>query len=271
MTMRTLLAVLVSASLAACGSGGEDPGAGTASAPGLADHSFADADVTRIHSRMAGVMAPDNGWERARYLEFDWMVARGEGEEPLRRSHAWDRWEGDYRLTAPTDDGEMVAIFNVDRPQEGRVWITGQEVTDPATRETLLDRAHGMFVNDSYWLLMPYKWADPGVTARYLGEETDPDGTLWEVVELSFDGVGRTPQNLYRGYVNPETGLMERWLHYRDETVTEPLVTGWTEWRRFGPIMLSSQRPTPEGPSRIFFENLRVETQLPTGAFAPPS
>ena len=64
----------------------------------------------------------------------------------------------------------------------------------------------------------------------------------------TFDGVGLTPQNKYRGFVNPETGLMEQWYHYRSAEDSVPsTVTGWTEWRQVGPIMLSPLRPNSRG------------------------
>jgi hypothetical protein len=52
---------------------------------GIENHEFADGDVARIHQRMIRAMAPDQGWERTRYLEFDWGVNRGDGA--LVRSH----------------------------------------------------------------------------------------------------------------------------------------------------------------------------------------
>jgi hypothetical protein len=263
--MRPLKFLLLAVPLVACSGTGEG---GAAPAPGIEAHVFTDPEVTRIHGRMIRAMAPDNGWERSRYIAFDWLVARDTG--PLRRAHRWDRYTGEYRLESPVEGGTQVALFNVHSPTDGRVWIDGEELQGEA-RDAALRGALGAHVNDSYWLLMPYKWSDPGVNARYVGEETDADGRSWEVVELTFDGVGLTPQNKYRAFVNPDTGLMERWYHYRDAADPDPsTITGWAEWRQVGPLLLSPERPTPEGPSRIRFENLQVETQVPAGVFDSP-
>lgn len=255
---------IVCLSAAACSEGtGEPEEAAAVEEPSP----FEDPELARIHGRMMETMAPDRGWERARYIRFDWVVDRGEGE-PSRRFHRWDRYTGEYRLEAPADGGTMVALFNVNRPQEGRVWIDGGAV-EGERKSDLLDRAHAVFINDTYWLLMPYKWDDPGVHAEYMGQETDGEGRSWEVVQLSFEeDVGRTPENVYRAYVSPESGLMERWHHYRTEGV-EPLVSDWENWHRVGPIMLADSRPLGGGRT-IRFENLVVSEQVPPGAFEPP-
>ncbi len=264
--MRTLLVALVSIALPGC-SGGGPGGGGT----GAAGPSFPDPDVARIHARMMEAMAPDNGWERARYIQFDWVVSGADGQES-RRAHRWDRYTGAYRLDAATQDGApMVAVFDVGEPGAGRVWVDGA-LQPPEAAAPLLERANAIFINDSYWLLMPYKWADPGVNCAYLGPATDEAGREWEVVELTFDSVGLTPRNKYRAFVNPETGRMERWQHWRDADDPEPRFTSdWTDWRTYGPIQLSSLRPDPAtGESRIRFENLRVEASVPADALAPP-
>jgi len=268
--MRTVVLLLLASSLAACTAPqSAEEAAAPAATPGIADHVFADSEVTRIHSRMIGTAAPDNGWEQARYIQFDWIVAREEG--PVRRSHRWDRYTGEYRFEAEVEGGRRVVLFNVNNPTEGQAWQDGQPLEGEALTDALRS-ANSAYINDSYWLLMPYKWSDPGVNASFVGEETDDQGRAWEVVELTFDGVGLTPQNKYRGFVNPETGLMEQWYHYRSAEDSVPsTVTGWTEWRQVGPIMLSPLRPTPEGNIRIRFENLEVSTEVPEGAFAPPT
>lgn len=253
--------------LPGCAEGTGSPGA--AEAPGIADHTFDDPEVTRVHQRMVETMAPENGWERTRYLEFDWAVNRGEGE-PLIRAHRWDRWEGKARVEAPTQEGgTYVAIFATDDPEGGRVWVDGEEVTgEEATRR--LQGAYSAHINDSYWLIMPYKWTDPGVTARWVGETVEEEtGVRWEKVELSFDeGVGLTPRNRYRAWINAETGLMERWEHFRDAEA-QPSPSDWTEWVRIGPLSLALNRRSG-GETRIFFSHVAAAESVPEGAFDPP-
>ena len=48
-----------------------------------------------------------------------------------------------------------------------------------------LERAYGAWVNDTYWLLMPYKLRDPGVNLAYDGEET-LDGQTYDKLLLTF-------------------------------------------------------------------------------------
>jgi hypothetical protein len=263
--MRTLILSTVSILLVGCGEATPPADAGEA---GPTPHAFEDPDVDRIHQRMMSVIAPDNGWERARYLEFDWAVHRAPDEPPLIRSHRWDRWDGMARVQYPTPDGELVAVFNTSDPEAGEAWVAGEAVSGER-REELLRGAYRSHINDAYWLIMPFKWTDPGVHLRYLGEETDEEGREWEVVELSFDdGTGLTPQNRYQAFVNPESGRMERWHHFSNADA-DPSPSDWVDWRRVGPIELAENRLSG-GQIRIFFPHLRVETEVPEGVFTGP-
>lgn len=268
MSTRITIAVSLGFLLVACGEAvSEDQPSQEGLQPQEAAASFDDPEVARIHDRMMSVIAPDGGWERARYLEFEWAVVGG-----TARRHHWDRWEGAARVEAPVDGQRMVAIFNTSNPAGGRVWLDGEELTGEDAEERL-QQAYRNHINDAYWLLMPFKWDDPGVSARYLGEEVDGDGREWEVVELAFDdGTGLTPQNRYHAFVNPETGRMELW-HYYSTADADPSPSHWTDWRRVGPIELAENR-RPEGVDadpRIHFPHLRVETEPPEGAFDPPA
>ncbi len=230
---------------------------------GVATPAFQDPDVARIHARMMSVIAPDGGWERARYLEFHRRSPAGTLWE-----HEWDRWEGRARVAGEVDGRRMVALFPTEDPGAGRVWLDGEEVSGEEA-STLLARAHRSHINDGYWLVMPFKWGDPGVTTRFLGEQEDEEGRRWEVVELAFDdGIGLTPQNRYHAFVDPATGRMERWHHF-STTDAPPSPSDWTDWRRFGPIELAANRRT-DGEIRSSFPHLRVETEVPEGALAPP-
>lgn len=270
--MRTPLILLVSLTLGLPACDGAPPGEeAEAASEGSAPARFDDPEVARIWSNMMDSIAPDDGWAKTRWLRFDFVVDRGEAGV-LRRSHSWAVWEGDYRVEAPlAGDSTMVALFDVNGPTDGeRIWVDGTEVADPARSDSLARRAHGMFINDTYWLLMPFKWADEGVSTRHLGLREEW-GETYDVVELTFEGVGLTPQNKYRAFVDTASGVMELWQHFRDADDDEPAFTlAWTDWERHGPVLLSPVRRDREGNTTIRFENLDAGTEVPTGAFAPP-
>ena len=243
----------------------------TAQGPQSLEMRLEDPQVAQIYRSIMDSIAPDDGWARTRYLQFDWMIDRGDSP-PLRRSHRWNVHEGDYRVEAPVGENQMVALFDVDAPTEGeRIWLDGERVTDEAVSDSLANRANAMFINDSYWLLFPFKWTDPGVLTTYI-----PSREVWgrefEAVELTFeDDVGLTPQNRYIALIDPETRMMEAWQHFTEASDTVPRFTNrWTDWQDYGPILLSSRRENEDGQSTIYFENLAASTEVPDGAFAPP-
>lgn len=232
---------------------------------------FDDPEVARIHEAMMAEMAPDGGRERLRYLQFAFVVDRGEGNV-TRRHHRWDLWGGRYRVRAPVGEEEMVALFNVGDPTgTERIWLDGRPVEDGARADSLARRAHAMFINDSYWLLMPYKWDDPGVRTSYLGER-ELEGRSYEVVELTFEEVGLTPQNKYRAWVDPETNRMAYWQHYTEASDTAPRFTmAWTGWEQYGPVLLAPERVDLDGSLGLRFEELEASTEVPSGVFDAPT
>src|SRR4029078_10700710 len=95
------------------------------------------------------------------------------------------------RVEGKTKEGKSyVAIENLNTKQ-GRAWLDGRELAGDELKE-MLERAYGAWVNDTYWLLMPYKLEDPGVHLSSAGEET-MGGHTYDKLHLSFDHVGLTP------------------------------------------------------------------------------
>lgn len=229
-----------------------------------ATENIADTAVARLHSRMLTAMGGQQAFEQARYFEFDFVAVR-DGREVTRRSHRWDRHRGDYRVRFTVRQDTVVAVFNTNDPQSGAARVNGQDI-DGAREDTLLQSAYARHINDSYWLIMPYKWRDPGVTLSSQGRQKDAQGREWDVVKLTFAQVGLTPQNEYLAFINPQTGLMERWYHF-PTAGAQPAIYDWKNWQRFGPIMLATEKPSPDGATVIRFDNVRVETKVPQGAF----
>ncbi len=191
----------------------------------------------RLHQAMGGLEA----WNNTRYIRFDFKVGP-KGEIPAGRAHLWDKWEGRYRLEQQTEDGEtQVTLFNAYN-KTGAVYRDGVKLPD-AEAEPLLDAAHGAFINDTYWLAMPWKWLDPGVNLKSLGER-EHNGKSYDVVELSFHNVGRTPGDRYRGFVAKDTNLMEHWEY----TLQSDREGSW-DWRYLetNGIKLASTHLNDEG------------------------
>ena len=107
----------------------------------------------------------------------------------------------------------------------------------------MLDLAVSAWINDSYWMFMPYKLKDTGVTLRHLGAAEMLDGRSAEILQLTFDGVGETPENKYLVYVGRESGLVEQWDYFANAADAEPAIqTPWHNWKRYGEILLSDDR-----------------------------
>ncbi len=198
---------------------------GLAVAPAMADP---DPRAVTVAERVLEAMGGREAWDATRFLQWNFFG---------RRTHAWDRATGDVRIEA----GERVTLLNV-HTREGRVFEAGAEVTDPAARAEALEAGYAQWINDSYWLLMPYKMLDPGVRLEYRGEAALPDGRPAELLGMTFDaGVGLTPQNRYDVWVAKDTGLVEQWAYYADATDAEPRFTlPWAGWKPFGGILLAT-------------------------------
>lgn len=189
----------------------------------------ADPKAIDLAARTMEAMGGREAMNRVHLLRFDFAVER-DGEIVGRYAHWWDRWTGAYRLEGTDrESGEPFRVlFDVD-DRQGRAWIGGRELAGEELA-AWLERAYGRFINDSYWLLMPWKWLDPGVHASWQGDRT-VDGTSYEVVELTFgDGVGLTSNDRYWGLVDPRTGRMERWEYLLQTETGEPGVGEPTRW-----------------------------------------
>jgi hypothetical protein len=112
---------------------------------------------------------------------------------------------------------------------------------------------------------MPYKLRDPGVVLRHEGPATMLDGGGAEVLEVTFEGVGLTPDNRYRVYVADDSGLIEQWDVYGDRDDPRPsLQVPWRDWQPYGGVLLSGNR----GERRI--TGIAVFDELPPGTFDAP-
>ncbi len=237
------------------------PGAGAADetnppAPGF-DLDGSDPRAIEIADRVMAAMGGRQAWDATRFLRWRFFG---------RRLHVWDKHSGDIRVEGVDSDTDepYVVLMNL-HTLEGRAWRAGREVTAEEELAELLDLGEAVWINDSYWMFMPYKLKDSGVTLKYAGEGTMADGRAAELLELTFREVGRTPENKYHVYVANDSSLVEQWDFYAKAADAEPrFMVPWGNWQRYGQILLSDDRGE-RGHSEI-----AVFAELPESVFSSP-
>jgi len=254
------------------------------SPPSIFDPSRSDPRAIVIADLGMAALGGHQAWEQTRFVYFAFAVER-DGKRVAYRTHLWDRWEGRLRYETRGKDGApRVVLLNVDTrqgdayrlPAEAPVGSGTQAPPsrmDAAAAKPLLDEAYESWINDTYWLLMPYKMKDPGVHLRYAGEETR-EGEEYDLVELTFEDVGLTPRDRYWAHVNRRTHLMDRWSYILqdDPPGSQPTVWDWKGWTRRGRVLLCPEKvSTRKGATlRILHPIMEVYDTLPGTYFTTP-
>ena len=119
---------------------------------------FLNAIADEVMQKLGG----RKNWDNTRYITWKFFG---------RRFHVWDKRSGDIRV----ESGNRTVLMNINT-KEGRVWEDGTEVTHPDSLAKRLDRGYRAWINDSYWLVMPYKLKDSGDTLKYVVERETERG-----------------------------------------------------------------------------------------------
>jgi len=238
--------------------------AGCQPAPSPAlDPSDSDSRSVEIAGAVMESMGGRDAWDSTRFVRWRFFG---------RRLHFWDRHGGDIRIESPASTGRdgveqpaFLVLMNI-HSKKGRAWEDGREVETPEKLAEYLDRGHQLWVNDSYWMFMPYKLLDPGVTLTYAGERILEDGRAADVLDMTFvEGVGYTPENRYEIFVARDSGLVEQWSFFAEASAEEPNFTlPWSDWRQFGGILLAT------GHGQGLDWEIAVYEELPDAVFDSP-
>ncbi|MEO1084260.1 MAG: hypothetical protein AAFY88_08460 [Acidobacteriota bacterium] len=224
-------------------------------------HEKRDEKAVKIAERSLEAMGGAEAWAATRYVRFDFFGFR---------LHHWDRHTGRHRLEGKNREGqEYVVVHNINDggKGEGSVWLDGAAL-EGDDRAQWLGNAYGAWINDVYWLVMPYKLLDPGVHLTYDGSE-ELDGTTYDKLKLTFEGVGLTPGDTYWAYIDRETGLMGRWAYHLESFKEDQEATAWrwAEWQTYGDVKLSSKREKVDDGAVRELGQIAVLDDLPDAAF----
>jgi len=224
------------------------------------DVARSDARAVAVAERVVEALGGTAAWEATRFVRFDFAG---------RRRHWWDRYDGRHRVEGTTQEGAPYVVLHNVQSREGRAWVGGQAVSGDRAKE-MLENAYGAWVNDTYWLLMPFKMKDPGVILAYEGEE-QVNGSTYDKVRLSFEGVGLTPQDRYWVYVDRTSGLVDRWAYVLQGQSPPPTTWIWKDWQSYGRLKLSPLRVNAENGRELRLDAIALPAAMPEAVFTDPA
>ena len=221
-----------------------------------------DPQAEKIAAHTLEAMGGADAWNATRFLSFNFFGFR---------THHWDRETGRHRLEGQGRDGDAYVILHNIHTREGDVYVNGEKVTGEEKAKRL-EYAYSAWINDTYWLLMPYKLRDPGVTLSYEGEE-ELDGATYHKLKLNFDSVGLTPGDTYFAYINQETGLMDRWAYILESYEEGKPATHWKwlGWQNYGDILLAPTRVQADNGRETSLAPIAVHDHLDDAVFENPA
>ncbi len=215
---------------------------------------FAESDpkAMAIADEVMEAMGGRAAWDNTRHICWTFFG---------RRALIWDKWTGNVRI----DDGTTTYLVNIN-DETGSVYEGGEALAvSQDSLKTRMRQAKSIWINDSYWMVMPFKLKDSGVTLKYVGEDTTQAGEPADKLQLTFQGVGRTPQNKYFVWVDKTTRLVSQWAYYPTADAEEPrFVNPWKNYQTYGIIKLSDDREMAK------MEDIMVFDELPESVYTTP-
>ncbi len=212
-----------------------------------------DDKAKQIADKTVEVMGGRESYDATRYLTWVFFG---------RNFHVWDKYTGDVRIESK--DGDLV-LMNINT-KLGKVWKNGKEITDDKVLNEKLEWGYRTWINDSYWLVMPYKLHDDGVTLKYTREDKTADGKPADVLTMTFEDVGVTPDNKYEIFVEKDSHMITQWKYYPKADNTEArFEIPWKNWAYYGDIMLSDDR------GKMNLSPVNVYQSLPKSVLTSPA
>ncbi len=215
------------------------------------DPGKSDPEAIRVADDLITACGGMNNWDSINVIKYNFFG---------RRWHLWDKKNQMVRIENTGNDTKL--ILNI-KTRNAKVFKDGKEWTDADTLKKYSEAAYKQWINDSYWLMMPFKVKDGGVRLKYIKEDTTQTGIMADVIELQFDSVGVTPQNKYHLWVGKNSNLIAQWAYFPKVTDTvASIINPWDNYLKYGGVFLSSDRGTNRQ-----FTGIKVFPSVPKSVF----
>lgn len=227
-----------------------------------------DPAAVKLADRVMDALGGRARWDALPGLHWTFGVSVNDTVR-VTRTHWWDKRTGWHRVEGTDRAGKRFLVIHRLQTPEGAAWMDGQLLAEGDSLRRVLLNADAMWVNDTYWMLMPYKLRDPGVTLKDAGEVTR-DGKRYQRLALSFDHVGLTPGDRYWVDVDARTARVERWemILQSDPPAGPPKAYTWEGWEQHGGLWFPTAHR--DGGRNVFLRDIEAVTAFPAGTFDAP-
>ena len=188
-----------------------------------------DPKAVAIADQVMKSLGGQKRWDDLVGLRWTFGASVGDTVRSSRR-HAWNKRTGWHRVEGKTRAGQTFCFIHQIDTGKGMAWMDGVAIEGDSLQK-LLKRAKSLWINDTYWMLMPYKLKDPGVTLKYDGEVKEGDKT-YDKLGLSFNNVGETPGDHYWVYVDRKEHRVEKWEMVLQSDQPPPKMYTWEGWEQ---------------------------------------
>lgn len=195
-------------------------------------------------------------------LRFTFVYYQGD-KRVFEAVHRFDRQKWRARVSWKDQAGSLRDVVIDLRTKEGQARIDGA-VPASELESALKEKAYGRWVNDLYWLMMPLKVLDKGVTL-VKEEPRTVEGVPYEILRMSFQNVGLTPGDTYWLYIDPKSYRVVRWDMKLEGQSDPPEAVTWEDYRAVGPLWLAFDHKEASG--RVVFEKVEALPQVDEAGF----
>ena len=229
------------------------------------------AGNSRAHQLGRSIVAHSGfeGLHEIGQLDFH-FVFKVDGKPVADRYHRWDLQNGRDRIAWTDKAGSKHEAWLDVASRRAVGTRDGQLVTAPAELDALSEKAYALYINDTYWLMMPLKLFDPG-TKLEIEEPETIDGTPFKVLRLSFSDVGLTPGDVYRLYIDEGEFRIHRWQMLLQGKADKPRDATWEDYRPVGSLLLSHRHRFEGTNNELVMEGTLAHRFVRQDVFVPPT
>jgi hypothetical protein len=129
--------------------------------------------------------------------------------------------------------------------------------------DSVLKKIDAWFINDQYWLLFPLhlQWDDAIVLTENENIAMPVSGKPATQLIVQFPpSIGYTPEDKFILYID-QTDTIREWSYFHGGKGEKPTLSAqWLDYKPFGPLLLSLDRPFGNDAGRVWFTNVVIKT-----------